>query len=226
MRELTSVLNNNFKVRLATIIEHSQIDVGITNYEIISSIFYSASSTDYMGFLYSRNLGDAILQLRQNNLRAHELVVLYEYGDFIIFLLDGLYHDVVFREFYEYVLSLSENDNAFAGGRDETTLIGIESIIEKIGSDTYLEILPQVQIELQRIQNRPRPERPAPTARFTNSFGTPTTICARAGCNEYIASSGDTHNCETHSGRCIGCNIFIDGDALMCLSCIERALRQ
>lgn len=58
---------------------------------------------------------------------------------------------------------------------------------------------------------------------FTNKYGTETTKCAHAGCSNYIASSGDTNCCPTHSNRCIGCNCYIDGDALMCLECITSA---
>ena len=58
---------------------------------------------------------------------------------------------------------------------------------------------------------------------FTNKYGTPTTKCAKAGCNNYIASSGDTCYCPTHSNRCLECNKYIDGDAMYCLDCIAKA---
>jgi hypothetical protein len=63
------------------------------------------------------------------------------------------------------------------------------------------------------------------TVQFTNKFGTPTTICAVSGCNKYIASSGDTNCCATHSKKCATCGKYIDSDAAMCLSCIENALK-
>ncbi len=58
---------------------------------------------------------------------------------------------------------------------------------------------------------------------FTNKYGTPTTKCAKPGCNNYIASSGDTCYCPTHSNRCLECNKYIDGDAMYCLDCIAKA---
>ena len=58
---------------------------------------------------------------------------------------------------------------------------------------------------------------------FTNKYGTPTTKCAKAGCNNYIASSGDTCYCPTHSNRCLECSKYIDGDAMYCLDCIAKA---
>ena len=61
--------------------------------------------------------------------------------------------------------------------------------------------------------------------KFTNKYGTPTTKCARSGCNEYIASSGDTNCCRTHSNRCGNCNCYIDGDAMYCMRCIKAALK-
>jgi len=59
---------------------------------------------------------------------------------------------------------------------------------------------------------------------FTNKFGTSTTVCAHAGCNNYIASSGDTNCCTTHSNRCIECDAYIDEDAAFCMDCITKAL--
>ena len=59
---------------------------------------------------------------------------------------------------------------------------------------------------------------------FTNLYGTPTTICAHSGCTNYIASSGDTNCCTTHSNHCLGCNKYIDGDAMFCMTCVANAL--
>lgn len=60
---------------------------------------------------------------------------------------------------------------------------------------------------------------------FTNAYGTRTTICAHAGCDNYIASSGDTNCCETHSNRCGNCYCYIDEDAMYCMDCLEDALK-
>lgn len=59
---------------------------------------------------------------------------------------------------------------------------------------------------------------------FTNKYGTRTTICAYDGCSAYIAASGDTNCCITHSNKCLSCRIYIDGDAAFCMSCLEKAL--
>lgn len=61
---------------------------------------------------------------------------------------------------------------------------------------------------------------------FTNAYGTSTTKCAHNGCSNYIASSGDTNCCTTHSNRCLGCKKYIDEDALYCVSCIEKAANE
>lgn len=61
---------------------------------------------------------------------------------------------------------------------------------------------------------------------FTNEYGTPTTKCAHSGCNNYIASSGDTNCCTQHSNRCLGCNKYIDEDALYCVACIENTANE
>jgi hypothetical protein len=61
------------------------------------------------------------------------------------------------------------------------------------------------------------------TLDFSNTFGTPTTMCALSGCNRHIAPSGNTHNCIAHSNKCLECTDYIDGDAAWCLSCLENA---
>lgn len=60
---------------------------------------------------------------------------------------------------------------------------------------------------------------------FTNKYGSRTTRCVVSGCSNYIASSGDTNCCASHSNRCGNCNCYIDGDAMFCMSCIASALR-
>lgn len=59
---------------------------------------------------------------------------------------------------------------------------------------------------------------------FTNKYGTATTLCVHTGCTNFIAKSGDTNCCETHSNRCGECGCYIDEDAMFCLSCIEKAI--
>lgn len=62
------------------------------------------------------------------------------------------------------------------------------------------------------------------TSSFTNKYGTSTTKCAISGCNNYIAKSGDTNCCTTHSRRCGNCNCYIDSDAMYCMTCISGAV--
>ncbi len=62
------------------------------------------------------------------------------------------------------------------------------------------------------------------TTSFTNKYGTATTTCAHRGCTKYIASSGDTNCCSTHSNRCGECRCYIDEDATFCMSCLTEAL--
>lgn len=59
---------------------------------------------------------------------------------------------------------------------------------------------------------------------FSNKFGTATTKCAHSGCDNYIASSGDTNCCSTHSNRCLECNKYIDEDALYCMDCLSKGV--
>lgn len=64
------------------------------------------------------------------------------------------------------------------------------------------------------------------SAPFTNKTGTSTTKCAHAGCDNYIASSGDTYYCVTHSKKCGACGCYIDEDAMFCPDCIIDAFAQ
>lgn len=96
----------------------------------------------------------------------------------------------------------------------------------------------QIDSEASISQNTPKPTA-KPTAKpakqtssyssgnrttFTNAYGTSTTRCAVSGCNNYIASSGDTNCCTIHSNRCLECRKYIDGDATYCMSCLTKAL--
>lgn len=56
---------------------------------------------------------------------------------------------------------------------------------------------------------------------FTNSYGTATTKCVHNGCNNTIASSGDTNCCIVHSNKCLNCGKYIDEDAYFCMDCLS-----
>ena len=58
---------------------------------------------------------------------------------------------------------------------------------------------------------------------FSNKYGSRTTKCAQSGCSNYIASSGDTAYCTSHSNKCLECYCYIDGDAMYCLDCLSDA---
>ena len=61
---------------------------------------------------------------------------------------------------------------------------------------------------------------------FTNKYGTRDTLCAHLGCTNYIASSGDTNCCTTHSNKCYECGCYIDEDASWCVDCLTKAVKQ
>lgn len=58
------------------------------------------------------------------------------------------------------------------------------------------------------------------TTGFANKYGTAGTRCAYSGCNKYIAASGDTNCCITHSNKCLNCGCYIDNDASFCMDCM------
>lgn len=67
-------------------------------------------------------------------------------------------------------------------------------------------------------------ENPSDVAHFTNKFGTPQTICAHSGCNNTIASTGDTNCCTRHSAKCLNCGKYIDEDATYCMECLKKSI--
>lgn len=58
---------------------------------------------------------------------------------------------------------------------------------------------------------------------FSNKYGSSTTKCAKSGCSNYIAKSGDTAYCTAHSNKCLECYCYIDGDAMYCMKCLTSA---
>lgn len=61
---------------------------------------------------------------------------------------------------------------------------------------------------------------------FTNKYGTRNTLCAHSGCTNYIATSGNTNCCTTHSNKCYECGCYIDEDASWCTDCLAKAANQ
>ena len=59
---------------------------------------------------------------------------------------------------------------------------------------------------------------------FGNKYGTSSTKCAIASCDNNIASSGDTNCCAVHSNKCAECYCYIDSDAMYCMDCLSNAL--
>lgn len=91
------------------------------------------------------------------------------------------------------------------------------------GVATQSENTAPPQMEETNSTAKPTPtQEPKPV--FTNKYGAPTTICFQSGCNNYIATSGDTNCCPFHSNTCMQCYSYCDGDALVCLSCLTKAL--
>lgn len=96
-----------------------------------------------------------------------------------------------------------------------------------------LQLLPSEDDSVRQIKLKPQDDKEDHTdekskssgSSFTNKYGTPTTKCAHPGCNNYIASSGDTHNCTTHSNKCLNCGKYIDEDAMYCMSCLEKSAK-
>ena len=59
---------------------------------------------------------------------------------------------------------------------------------------------------------------------FGNKYGTSSTKCAVANCDNNIAGSGDTNCCAEHSNKCVECYCYIDSDAMYCTDCLSNAI--
>lgn len=99
------------------------------------------------------------------------------------------------------------------------------SVIDKLNAQ--IDELKQENEQLKEKLATPAPEKTIEpkTVTFTNKFGTATTKCVHSGCSSYIASSGDTNCCPTHSNKCAECRAYIDEDALWCMSCLTKGLK-
>ena len=124
--------------------------------------------------------------------------------------------DVLFEDSYAIAIKKDNDDMTAAVNAVITELQESGEIDEIIAShsdiDTWYEEKTSVPSSISDTASN-----------FTNKYGTSTTKCAKAGCNNYIASSGDTAYCTTHSNRCLECHKYIDGDAMYCMDCLTKA---
>lgn len=97
-------------------------------------------------------------------------------------------------------------------------------LIALIGCSNQSEAHPTITEPANKLSNSGTNKNHSNTSTpFTNKYGTATTKCAHSGCNNYIARSGDTNCCTTHSNKCLDCKKYIDEDAYYCVSCIAEA---
>lgn len=50
--------------------------------------------------------------------------------------------------------------------------------------------------------------------------------CLHSGCGNLAVTTGDSRYCDVHSNKCGECGYYIDEDAMFCLNCIVKALRE
>lgn len=139
----------------------------------------------------------------------------------------------VVRDSYAHTFaeSISKNSNFITitfMQSSATTTLSDNSEIDWLKSDVTITP-PPLADRTPAPTNTPVPTstpKPTPYVSFTNKYGTRTTTCHHSGCNEYIATSGDTNCCPKHSRRCLECGAYIDEDANYCMSCIEKALKK
>lgn len=100
---------------------------------------------------------------------------------------------------------------------------GIKSVVGLDGSLEYYCVAHYD--EMEDIVEKMEEDVYGSSTTFTNKYGTSTTKCVHSGCDNYIASSGDTNCCTTHSRNCGGCGCYIDEDAMFCITCLEKAIQ-
>ena len=133
------------------------------------------------------------------------------------------YHFVFSQAATNGVVNIFDTYLLMANKNDLLIVMGVcPEEIQKEFSEEYKEIIQN--IETAGINDdAPKSTQKEATSSFTNKYGTPTTKCAHPGCNNYIASSGDTNCCVTHSNRCADCGKYIDEDAMYCMDCLTNA---
>ncbi|MBT9774928.1 hypothetical protein GPL15_00195 [Clostridium sp. MCC353] len=50
--------------------------------------------------------------------------------------------------------------------------------------------------------------------------------CLHSDCSKLAVTTGDSRYCDVHSNKCGECSCYIDEDAMFCLNCIVKALRE
>lgn len=108
-----------------------------------------------------------------------------------------------------------EVDGCYKEGTE--SIVGLNNTVEYYCYTHYKEIEDMINDMVEDTYS---------SSSFTNKTGTSTTKCAHPGCSNYIASSGDTYYCTTHSKKCGVCGCYIDEDAMYCPTCIIDAFTQ
>lgn len=106
-------------------------------------------------------------------------------------------------------------------------LLPLQYCYPAVEQQKHQPLLPRLLLQPRHLLQHPpaaAPDDSSSSTSFTNKYGTSTTLCAHTGCNNYIASSGDTNCCTVHSNRCLNCNKYIDEDAVYCMSCLSGSI--
>lgn len=124
-----------------------------------------------------------------------------------------------FDKLLEYAEKMEYYSNEFS---KNLTIDEFEKLLS-IADDqvAYIEELGELLIEAGTAMDAQIDEENAD--RFFNKFGTPSTLCAHAGCKNVIAYSGDTNCCVEHSNKCLNCGKYIDEDAMYCMDCLRES---
>lgn len=107
--------------------------------------------------------------------------------------------------------------------RDHLKIKFVEGVIDSVWVDYSDSYHLASEYTDSFLAGHPKPKSNDSDDSFTNRYGQPDTVCAHTGCNNKIATSGDTNCCTTHSNRCGECNCYIDEDAMFCMDCLEAA---
>ena len=188
-------LKSNFELQLESVLEHSDVDTGFSDEQIVNTL-YSVSTDNPNNHLLWFVEGQSRIDHDSGSIRDFSIVVnhnnyVISNDCFALYFLDELYHNDILLMIDTLVAErLSDVESLLKGRIQNLTLI--ESVIIELGTEDYVARLPSVQEALSlALDTQPRPT----TTRTCVVSG-----CSRSGTISYKHFiTGETEwYCRTH----------------------------
>lgn len=235
-----------------SIAESIDEEIVADGYDVLGGQTWAVSGLVYNNQIVDINSSDALAQLNANTFLNFEADGTYSYSNH--FITTGTYARYDGDGQYDYFLLKSKSVKEFdsdKGDYVETQLTESTTyIVVMLDEDTleYAEFdalsgrikdndsggdIPRIfskagesiSIDQDSKSDSAQDSKSSTKDSFTNEYGSATTKCAHSGCNNYIASSGDTNCCTVHSNKCANCGKYIDEDAMYCMDCLSSSIK-